>query len=295
MNEADDVVVGVPVHGEPRVRRARNDLRHAGQRRRGRDELDLGPRHQDLPDLPVRGLEHLPHDLPFIRAQRLVAHDQITKFLLGHHPASRFGVTAEDPHHEVGRPGQEPDQRAGQHRDPVQRRSREQRPPLRPLQREPLGRKLAEHQGEDRDRHGHHDQGDHRCHPGIDIVLDQGGFQVAGQGGRTDGAGKQRREGDAYLHRREETVGILGQPGGALPALALLRERLHLPFTQRDQGHLGPGKEPADEHDKQNDNDVPAHLVHVLIPTSQSTTGQSTTRGAWCAHSLSSHSGAKGN
>src|SRR5712692_950621 len=158
VDEADHVVVGLLVHGEPGVRRARHDLRHLGQRRRGGDELHLGPRHQHLADLPVRGFEHLRHDVPLIGAQRLVTHDQVAEFLLGHHPAPRLRVTAEDPPDQVRRPGQQPDQRAGQHRDPVQRRGRDQRHPLSALQREPLGGELAEHQGEDRDRPSHHDQ-----------------------------------------------------------------------------------------------------------------------------------------
>ena len=39
-----------------------------------------------------------------------------------------------------------------------------------------------------------------------------------------------------------------------------------LALTQRDEGHLRAGEEPADEQNDQNDDDVPDDLVHGLIP-----------------------------
>ena len=68
----------------------------------------------------------------------------------------------------------------------------------------------------------------------------------------------QRGQGDADLHRGQEPVRVLGQPGRPLAAPPALAQRADLPLAQRDQGHLRPGEEPADEHDEQDDDDVPA-------------------------------------
>ena len=174
-------------------------------------------------------------------------------------------IAAEQPHHQVGGLRQQPHQRPGEHRDAVQHRRREQRDRLRALQREPLGGQLAEHQGEERDRPGDHDQRDRRRPPGGDVVGDQRRLQVAGQGGGAERAGEQGGHGDADLDRGQEPVGVLRKLRRPLAALAPLPDRAHLPLAQRDQGHFRPGEEPADEHDGQHDNDVPADLVHGLI------------------------------
>ncbi len=52
----------------------------------------------------------------------------------------------------------------------------------------------------------------------------------------------------------------------ALAPPAPLRQRPDLALTQRDQSHLRAGEEPADEQNDQNDDDVPADLVHGLTP-----------------------------
>ena len=94
----------------------------------------------------------------------------------------------------------------------------------------------------------------------------QGRPQVPGQGGLADRPGQQGGEGDPDLHRGQEAVRVLGEPGGPLAAFAALHEGPDLPLAQRDQGHLRRGEESADEHDEQDKHDVPADLVHVLIP-----------------------------
>jgi len=96
--------------------------------------------------------------------------------------------------------------------------------------------------------------------------MEQGYPQVPGQRRLADRAGQQGGQGDPDLHRGQEAVRVLGQPGGPLAAFAALREGTDLPLAQRDQGHLRRGEESADEHDEQDKHDVPADLVHVLIP-----------------------------
>ena len=88
--------------GQPRVRNARGDLRGLGDRRAGGEELDLGARQQHLAELAFAGVEHVGHDLPLVRGQRLMPHNQVLQFLGGHHSAPGRWVAAEQPHHHVG-------------------------------------------------------------------------------------------------------------------------------------------------------------------------------------------------
>jgi hypothetical protein len=89
---------------------------------------------------------------------------------------------------------------------------------------------------------------------------------MARQGRLADRAGQQGGQGDADLHRRQEPVRVLGEPGGPLAAPAALHEGTDLALAQRDQGHLRRREKAANEHDEQDEHDVPADLVHVLIP-----------------------------
>ena len=52
----------------------------------------------------------------------------------------------------------------------------------------------------------------------------------------------------------------------ARTALAALRQRPDLPFPERDERHLGRGEKPADQHDGQDYDNVPAHFIHFWIP-----------------------------
>ena len=97
-------------------------------------------------------------------------------------------------------------------------------------------------------------------------VLDQPGLQAAGQGGRAERAGQQGGQGDADLDGGQEPVRVLGQFRGPLPAFAPFRERPHLAVAQRHQGHLGGREEAADEHNDQDNKNVPADGIHVWIP-----------------------------
>ena len=68
-----------------------------------------------------------------------------------------FGSPPTQPDDDVGGDRQQPDDRPGDLGDPVDGRAERQREALRALQRQPLGRQLAEHQGDvgDRDRDQH--------------------------------------------------------------------------------------------------------------------------------------------
>ena len=81
--------------------------------------------------------------------------DQVAQLFVGHDATACRRVAAEQLDDQVGALGQQPDQRPGDHGEPIDHRSGYQRHPLGTLQREPLGRQLAEDQREEGD-----DQGD---------------------------------------------------------------------------------------------------------------------------------------
>ena len=264
MHEADHVVVAVGEHRQPGMRHAGRDRGGRGHRRLRVQEDHLGARHQHLADLPFPGVEHLAHDVPLVRAERLRAGHQVAQLLLGHGLAADAGVAAEDGDHQVGRHGQQPDDRPGQRRDPVQQRRGEQGQPRRPLQRDPLGRELAEHQADERDAHGHHDERQRRRPARRHVLADQPRLEEPGQGRGAVGAGDQGGQGHADLHGGEEPGRVAGQPRGPLAAPAPLGQRPDLAFAQRDESHLRGREESPDADDDQDDDDVQDDLAHDL-------------------------------
>ena len=209
------------------------------------------------------GVEDLADDVPLVLAERLGAGHQVTQFLLGDGLAAEPGITAEQGDDQVGALDQQPDHRPGQHGDPVQQRRGQQRQRGRALQRDPLGRELAQDQAEERDADGHHDERD-RARPGRRQVIlpGQPGLEEAGQGLGPVRAGDQGGQGHADLHGGEEPVRVLGQPGGPLAPPAALGQRPDLAFAQRDQGHFRACEEPPDEDDDEDDDDVQDDLAH---------------------------------
>jgi hypothetical protein len=160
VHEPDHVVVRALVDRQPRVGDAGGDLRGLADRGPGRQELDLGARQQHLADLPLAGVEDLADDAPLVRAERLGSGHQLADLLLGHRGAALPGVAAEQRHDHVDGHRQQPDDRPGQRRDPVEERRREHRQRYRPLQRDPLRGELAEHQADERDAHGDDREGE---------------------------------------------------------------------------------------------------------------------------------------
>ena len=264
MHEADHVVVAVLEHRQPRVRHLGRDRGGRGHRGLRVQEDHLGARHQHLADLPFPGVEHLAHDLPLVLAERLRAGHQVAQLLLGHGLAAEAGVAAEDGDHPVGRHGQQPDDRPGQRRDPVQERRGQQGQPRRPLQREPLGREFAQHQADERDAHGHDDERQRRRPARRHVLADQPRLEESGQGRGAVGAGDQGGQGYADLHGGEEPGRVAGQPRGALAALAPLGQRSDLALAERNEGHLRTREESPDAHDDHDDEDVQEYFAHFL-------------------------------
>ena len=227
-------------------------------------EVHLGARHQDLADLPFARVEDLAHDLPLVLAERLGAGHELAHFLLGHGLAADPRIAAQDRDDQVGRRGQQPDDRPGQGGDPVKQRRGQRRQPGRPLQPDPLGRELAEDQAEEGDADGHHDERD-RARPGRRHMLpDQPRLQQVRERRGAVAAGDQRGQRHADLHGGEEPVRVLRELGRLLAPLAALGQRPDLALAQRNQGHLRGREEPPDADDDEDDNDVQDDLAHFL-------------------------------
>jgi hypothetical protein len=153
---------------------------------------------------------------------------------------------------------------AGELGDPVDRRAEREREPLGPLEGEPLGRELAEHQGQVRDRQRHQHQRDHVRGPGRETEGDQSRGQLAGQGRATEGGGQEPGQRDADLDGGEEAVGVLGQARDGRTALAAVGQRPDLALAQGHQGDLGRREEAADEDEDDDKPDVRERAVHCL-------------------------------
>jgi len=261
VHEPDDVVVRALVDGQPRVGDARGDARGLADRRARGEELDLGARPQHLADLPLARVEDLADDAPLVDAQRLRAGHELAHFLFGHGLAALPGVGAEQPDHQVDRDGEQPDDGPRQAGDHVERGRGEQRDPHGALQREALRGQFAEHQREERDAHGHDSEGERSGRVVAQALVDHPVAEQPGQRVGAVGAGHQGREGSADLHRREEPVGVGGEPGRRRPAPAALRQRAHLALAQRDECHLRGSEETADGHDNEDDDHVQDDLA----------------------------------
>jgi hypothetical protein len=125
--------------------------------------------------------------------ERLVDRDHVAEFVAGDLFALHIGVTAEQPHGDVGRPRQQPHDRLGQRRQQVERPGHHHAPLLGALHRDALGRQFAEHEGEVGEDEG--DQ-DHRDGPGRAAEEAQWLFERFGERHRRRGRGEEAGESD---------------------------------------------------------------------------------------------------
>ena len=159
VHEADDVVLVAPGDRVPRPAGLRDLLgRPAGGHAR-LEEVDLGARGHHLAHLAVTGPEHLVDQPALVARQRLVRGDQVAELLLADRLPAGLRVPAEQPDEQVGGAGEEPDDRPEQLGDRVERRGHDQREALGPLQGQPLGGQLADHQRQVADRDGDRHEG----------------------------------------------------------------------------------------------------------------------------------------
>ena len=164
----------------------------------------------------------------------------------------------------VGR-RQQPDDRAGDLRDPVDGRAERQREALGALQREPLGGELAEHQGDVGDRDGHqHQRDDVGRRPSGSPRSTSFGARSPARVAPPKDADRKPGQRDADLHGGEEAVGVRGEPGHRLAPAAAVGHRADLAVPQRDERDLGGGEHAADEDEDDDKPDVRERAVHGL-------------------------------
>ena len=267
MQEADDVVLRGAGDRVARVRLLGGLAQRPLQRHAGVEERDLRAREHHLAQLPLPRGEDVVDELALVLGERLVGRHHVAQLLLRDRRALRLRVTAEQSDDDVGALGQQPDDRARQRGDAVERRGERHGDALRPLQREPLGRQLAEDQREVRDHHRHEDEGQRVRGPGRHACVSEQVRHRHREAGGTERRRQEAGERDADLDRGQEAVGVLDEPGHARPALAPGGERLGLTFAQADERELGGGEDTADEDEDEDEGDVHpgvAHGVHRL-------------------------------
>ena len=116
MDEAEHVVLAAADHRVARVRRVRRRLGRPADGERRVEEDDLGARHHHLADRALAGREHVVDQPALVGGQRLVRGDQAAQLLLADRLATGARVAAEQPHHDVGRLRQQPDDRTEERR-----------------------------------------------------------------------------------------------------------------------------------------------------------------------------------
>jgi len=156
-----------------------------------------------------------------------------------------LGSPPGQPHQQVGRPRQHPDQGPGDQRDGGQGAGGQLGPALGALQGDPLGGELAQHQ-----RHiGEHD-GDHHDRSRLSRPTKEAQRldQRLGQRHGRDRRGQEPGQGDPDLDGGQELVGVASQPGHQPAPAALGLQAPQLALPQRDEGDLAAGEGRVDQH-----------------------------------------------
>jgi hypothetical protein len=262
VHHPDDVVEGLADHRVPRVGHADDRLRRLGERGVGVEERDLRARHHHGGELPVGGAEDVGEHAALLDAQVAVPRDHLAQLLLRDLLAARTRVEPQQPDHDVRRARQQPDHRAADRGDPVQRGRHDQRHPLRSLQRQPLGHQLPEDQRQVRDRRRHRDQRDRRRHPGGQPPTGQHRRERPRQRRSAVRRGEEPGQRHPDLDGGQEAVRVLTQARDPGAPAARVRQPLHLRVPQRHQCQFRGGEEAADQHEEQDQAEAGQDAVH---------------------------------
>ena len=266
VDDADDVVeVAVVGHGRPRVP-ARRQL---PQPSRGRpvavEDEHVGAGAQHLVERALGDLEGAVEDQALHGGEGRLATDHLPELGLGDRLPLHVRVSAQQPHGQVGRPGQQPDGGARDRREQPQRAGGDQRPTLGPLHGDPLGRQLAEHERDVREQERHDDD---RRRPGDVAEERQRLLQRLGQ---RDGGGRRGQEPgqrDADLDRGQEVVGVARQANDQRTRGRSLLELSQLPLPQRHERHLGARERGVEQHEDGHQRQLGPGAAHGLLPGS---------------------------
>jgi len=127
------------------------------------------------------------------------------------------------------------------------------------MQRERLRDQLAEHHGQEGD------DGDHRDERGVvgveaEAETREHRGEIGREGAAAVGGGRRSDRGDADLHRREQPLRlVLQRERSARAPAALARELAQSRATHRDQRDFGPGEDPVQQDQADNDGEFVEH------------------------------------
>ena len=218
----------------------------AGERRIEHEHL--AARHEDLVERPLGDLEGSVDDHALLRRERHLGRHHVSQFLLGHVLALLIRVAAHETDGDIGRPRQQPHDRAGDLRQERQRPGHHHAPPLRLLHRHPFRSELAEHEREVGQEQRHDDDRHRRRGPAEEAerLLEWFGERHGGEGRRQEAG-----QGDADLDRGQELVRLARQSAQHRAGRRCRLEALQLPLPEGDEGEFGPGE--CGVHDHQDD------------------------------------------
>ncbi len=254
-------------HRVPRVRPVLHVDPRLTDRARAVERGDLGPRLHHLAELAVAEGEHVVEDPALVVREALMAGDDVAELLLAHLLAGLVRVAAEEAHDHVRRGGEQPDHRPHEVREAVEHGRDAVREAGVPLDSEPLGRELAEHERKVGDHQREQQRRDRGREAGLQAPrLEQRDDRRRDRRGAVRGR-REAGDGHADLHRREEGVGVAGERGDLLAAAAAGGEGVELALAEGDERHLGGGEHAADEDEHHDQDDVEEEVaVHERVP-----------------------------
>ena len=227
------------------------------------EERDLGARRHDLADLALAGAEDLVDQPALVAAQRLVRGHQVAQLLLADRLTAPLRVAAEEPDQHVRRLRQQPDDRAGERGDRVERRGDEQREALGPLQRQALGGQLADDERDVADRDGDEDQRE-RCRRGP--RTDPRSSSQPANGCDSVLAPKAAEKKPAKVTptwtAARKRLGSLSRRWTACPRRPLSAIAADLGLAEGDQRDLRAGEDAADQDEDDDHDDAEPDVAH---------------------------------
>ena len=158
------------------------------------------------------------------------------------------GFTRSSRKHRVRRALEDPDERIGDARKPVERNRERDRERLGLLQRDRLRHELAEHDREVREDRERDQEGDR---------VRERRLHEPGEQRLADGAEQDREDRDPDLHRRDEPDRVVHETKRRLRAApASLGAFLQPRSPPRDEGVLGRHEDRVPQHEEEHDDDV---------------------------------------
>ena len=211
----------------------------------GVEHEHLAAGYEDLFQRPLGDLEGAVDDHALMRREGHLCRDHVAQFLLGHLLALLMRVAAHQSHGDVGRPRQQPHDRARDLRQEREGPRHHHAPALCLLHRQPFRCQLAEHQREvgkdqrdDDDRHRRRGPSEE-----AERFLERFGERHGSEGRRQEAG-----ECDADLDRGQELIRLARQSGQHRTGRGRRLEPLQLAFPQGHEREFCPGERGVHDH-----------------------------------------------